>query len=188
MNTAIKNTALFAIVAALILITGFVQSWNSALLILNMGLISAIMALGVNLQWGIAGLFNVGIMGFVALGGLATVIVSMAPVGEAWRAGGLGVFVALAMGAATIALTVLITRRKPPSRLRTLALLGTIVGGFFLFRAIFDPSVSAIEAINPASTGNLGGLGLPILLAWPVGGLFAAGAAWVIGKTAPRAI
>jgi hypothetical protein len=66
-----KNIGLFFLVACLILGTGFVQSWNTALFILNMGLVSAIMALGVNLQWGFAGLFNVGIMGFVALGGLA---------------------------------------------------------------------------------------------------------------------
>ena len=58
----LKITLLFAIVVFLILITGFVQSWNTALLILNMGLISAIMSLGVNLQWGFAGLFNVGII------------------------------------------------------------------------------------------------------------------------------
>ncbi len=38
--------------------------------------------------------------------------------------------------------------------------------------------------MNPALTGYLGGLGLPVLIAWPVGGLFAAAAAWVIGKTA----
>jgi branched-chain amino acid transport system permease protein len=61
--------------AALILGVGFVQSWNSALIILNMGVISAIMALGVNMQWGYAGLFNTGIMGFVALGGLGAVLV-----------------------------------------------------------------------------------------------------------------
>lgn len=79
MNETVKNTALFALVAVLIIGTGFLQSWNSALFILNFGLISAIMALGVNLQWGFAGLFNVGIMGFVALGGLATVLVSMPP-------------------------------------------------------------------------------------------------------------
>jgi ABC-type branched-subunit amino acid transport system permease subunit len=66
-----------------------VQSWNTALTIFNMGLISAIMALGVNMQWGYAGLFNVGVMGFVALGGLAAVLVSLPPVGEAWAAGGL---------------------------------------------------------------------------------------------------
>jgi branched-chain amino acid transport system permease protein len=44
--------------------------------------------------------------------------------------------------------------------------------------------VAAVEAVNPASTGYLGGLGLPIILSWPVGGLLAAGAAWAIGKVA----
>jgi len=53
-----------------------------------------------------------------------------------------------------------------------------------IYRRVFDPAVVAIEAINPASSGNIGGLNLPVLLAWPVGGLLAAGAAWVIGKTA----
>ena len=63
MNETVKNTGLFAIVAVLIVLTGVTQSWNAALLIIAMGLISSIMALGVNLQWGFAGLFNVGIMG-----------------------------------------------------------------------------------------------------------------------------
>ena len=36
-----RNIFLFAAMALLILLTGFLQSWNSALLILNMGLISA---------------------------------------------------------------------------------------------------------------------------------------------------
>ena len=76
MNPAIKNTALFGIVGILLLGTGVIQGWNSALLILNMGLISAIMALGVNLQWGFAGLFNIGVMGFVALGGLAPILLA----------------------------------------------------------------------------------------------------------------
>ena len=88
MNEAVKNTLLFVIVGGLILLTGFVQSWNTAILILNMGLISAIMAIGVNLQWGFAGLFNVGVMGFVALGGLAVVLVSTPPTPGAWAAGG----------------------------------------------------------------------------------------------------
>lgn len=68
MNPAIRTPLLFGFVAVLMIGTGIVQGWNSALLILNMGLISAIMALGVNLQWGFAGLFNIGVMGFVALG------------------------------------------------------------------------------------------------------------------------
>ena len=51
-------------------------------------------------------------------------------------------------------------------------------------RALFDPAVDAIEAVEPAKTGYLGGLGLPILFSWAVGGLFAAAAAWVIGRIA----
>ena len=43
---------------------GFLQSWNLSLAIVNLCLISAIMALGINIQWGYAGLLNVGVMGF----------------------------------------------------------------------------------------------------------------------------
>ncbi|OZB17911.1 MAG: branched-chain amino acid ABC transporter permease, partial [Rhodobacterales bacterium 34-62-10] len=184
MNEMVKNTGLFAIVALLIVITGVMQSWNTALLILNMGLISAIMALGVNLQWGFAGLFNVGIMGFVALGGLASVLIAMPPTDGAWAAGGYGIVLGLLMGAATIVAAVLTYQRMPNGTARTLAMLVILILGFFLYRAVYDPGVDAVEAINPASSGNIGGLGLPILLSWPVGGLLAAGVAWVIGKTA----
>jgi branched-chain amino acid transport system permease protein len=41
------------------------------------------MAIGVNIQWGYAGLFSTGIVGSVALGGLAVVLVSSRPVPEA---------------------------------------------------------------------------------------------------------
>jgi len=179
-----RNIALFALVACLIIGTGFYQSWNVAMALLNMGLISAIMALGVNMQWGYAGLFNIGIMGFVALGGLATVIVSMPPVGEAWAAGGYRVLFGLATGAATIVAAIQLWKRMKPGRKRALAMIAFLIAGFFIFRAIFDNGVAAVEAINPAATGYLGGLGLPILFAWPVGGVLAAGAAWLIGKTA----
>jgi len=179
-----RNILYFVAIAALIIITGMVQSWNSALLILNMGLISAVMALGVNLQWGFAGLFNVGVMGFVALGGLAAVLVSTDPVSEAWSAGGLRILFALAVGAGIIGVTIIAYRRITAARPRAIAI-ATILGlGFFVYRALLDPAVQAVEAVNPALQGNLGGLGLPIILAWPVGGLFAAGAAWIIGKAA----
>ncbi|MYM53943.1 branched-chain amino acid ABC transporter permease [Thalassovita mangrovi] len=184
MNDMMKKTGLFAIVGLMIVLTGFMQSWNTALQILNMGLISAIMALGVNLQWGFAGLFNVGIMGFVALGGLATVLVSTDPIPEAWSAGGFRILLALVLGAATVVAAVLAHTRMAPGKARALAVLAILIAGFFLYRGVFDPAVGAVEAINSASAGNIGGLGLPVLLAWPVGGLLAAGGAWVIGKTA----
>lgn len=179
-----RNPLLFAAVLALFVLTGFLQSWNSALTIFNMALISAIMALGVNIQWGYAGLFNVGIMGFVALGGLATVLVAMPPTGEAWAAGGAQIIAALAVGALSMTGAILTYRRMAPGRVRGVVLIGLLIAGFILYRWLFDPARDAVEAVNPASTGYLGGLGLPVILAWPVGGTLAAGAAWLIGKTA----
>ena len=66
-----RNIFFFFILAVLIMMVGIFQSWSLAFSIINVGLISAIMSLGVNIQWGYAGLFNVGIMGFAALGGEA---------------------------------------------------------------------------------------------------------------------
>ncbi len=174
----------FAAMAALIIAVGVLQSWNSALAILNMGLISAIMALGVNLQWGYAGLFNVGIMGFTALGGLAVVLTSMPPVPAAWAAGGGRMIVALLVGLGTIVGAVLIYPRLPKTRVRGLFLTAFLVVGFFIYRTLFDPAVAAIEAVDASTAGYLGGMGLPVLLAWPVGALLAAGAAWIVAKTA----
>ena len=184
MSDSVRNTIYFAGVALLIIITGFVQSWNTALFILNFGLISAIMALGVNLQWGFAGLFNVGIMGFVALGGLATVLVSMPATPGAWQAGGASVIGALVLGAATVVAAVILMTKMKASKLRSFSVFGVLVVGFFVYRGLFDPAVGLIEEIDPAATGYLGGLGLPVLLAWPAGGLLAAAVAWLIGKTA----
>ena len=47
-----------------------------------------LMALNVAIFLSYAGLFNAGVMGFAALGGLAAVLVSMDPVPSAWAAGG----------------------------------------------------------------------------------------------------
>ena len=180
----LKISLLFTLAAFLILITGFVQSWNTGLLILNMGLISAIMSLGVNLQWGFAGLFNVGIMGFVALGGLATVLVSAPPVYEAWSVGGTRIISALLFGVLALIVAGIWIKKILNKRLKFWGAIVIALASFFIYRAIFDVGVVAVEAVNPASTGYLGGLGLPVLMAWPIGGLLAAGAAWIIGKTA----
>jgi len=180
----LKISLLFTLAAFLILITGFVQSWNTALLILNMGLISAIMSLGVNLQWGFAGLFNVGIMGFVALGGLATVLVSAPPVYEAWSVGGTRIISALLFGVLAVIVAGIWIKKILNKQFKFWGTIVIALASFFIYRAIFDVGVVAVEAVNPASTGYLGGLGLPVLMAWPIGGLLAAGAAWIIGKTA----
>jgi branched-chain amino acid transport system permease protein len=171
----------FACMALLLLAVGFGQSWNVALGILNLCLISAVMALGVNIQWGYAGLFNVGIMGFAALGGLTAVLVSMPPVKEAWQAGGAGIGLTLLALLATIA-AILLVRRFVAPHWRFWATLLVLLVGLFAIRSVFEPAVERIEAVDPAYSGYLGGLGLPILFSWLLGGLVAAGAAWLIGK------
>ena len=85
----------YLIMFTLIILVGIFQSWSLALTILNYCLISAVMTIGANIQWGYAGLINFGIMGYTALGGLAVVLVSVAPVGEAWSVGGLNMIICL---------------------------------------------------------------------------------------------
>ena len=70
MNERMRSILLFAAMTLVLAIVGFVQSWSLALAIVNLCLISAVMSLGVNIQWGYAGLFNVGVMGFASLGGV----------------------------------------------------------------------------------------------------------------------
>lgn len=182
MSLNLRNIGYFAIMAGLLIFVGTNQSWNVALSLLNLCLISAIMALGVNMQWGYAGLFNVGVMGFAALGGMAAMLVSTKPVAEAWSAGASGVAIAFLMAAATIFLSVLAYRGLKKGPKRTLVMLVIGIGGYALVRVFFDPAVDAIEDVNPASQGFLGGLGLPIILSWGVGGLLAGAAAWFVGK------
>ena len=184
MTINLRNLALFAALAVLYVGTAMVYGWNLTLAIVNMALISAIMALVVNMQWGYAGLFNIGIMGFVALGGLAAVLVSMPPVADAWAAGGVRLLLGLVLGAASVVAAMLVWARMPKGRARGLAVTGVLIAGWVVFSLVFDPAKQAVEAVSPASTGYLGGLGLPVLLSWPMGGVLAAGAAWAIGKTA----
>ncbi|WP_149586936.1 branched-chain amino acid ABC transporter permease [Tabrizicola flagellatus] len=179
-----RNVLMFAGVAMLFILTGMLQSWNLSLNILNLALLSCIMAIGVNIQWGYAGLFSTGIVGSVALGGLAVVLVSSKPVPEGWAAGGPQIVEALAFAALAIGLATWMYRKLPPGTGRTLGLALYLVVAFFIYRMILDPAVTAVEANNPAQAGNIGGLGLNSLIAWPVGALMAAAAAWVIGKIA----
>lgn len=163
---------------------GFGQSWSVALSILNLCLVSAIMALGVNMQWGYAGLFNVGVMGFTALGGLAAILIAKPPVTQAWQAGGVGIALAALIIIICAVLVKLTRGAMAAGWARTLSVVLIVALGLMAFRSFLDPAVEAIESVDSARTGYLGGLGLPILMAWPVGALLAAGAAWLVGKVA----
>jgi len=180
--SAFRNIGYFLIMAVLIVLVGQFQSWNLALSILNLCIISAIMSLGVNMQWGYAGLFNVGVMGFAAMGGLAAMLISVPPVREAWSAGGIGVIFGVLALILTVVAAVFTYKKMNGKPFRTFVVVLVCVVGYALLRSLFDPATYAIEKVNPASTGFLGGFGLPIILSWPVGGVFAGAAAWVVGK------
>ena len=183
MTQSRRTIMLFAGMAALLAFVGFGQGWDVALLLLNMCIISAIMALGVNIQWGYAGLFSIGSMGFAALGGLAGVIVSAKPVPGAWQAGGLGIIGGLITAIVTIVLGVMAWRRLAHlGRWRYWLTAMIILVGFIGMRSLMGPAIAAIEKVDPAAAGYLGGMGLPIILSWGVGGILAAAAAWVVGK------
>ena len=180
-----KNViAAYSVMLVLIFLVGIFQSWSIALSILNYCLISAVMTIGANIQWGYAGLINFGIMGYTALGGLAVVLISVAPVPEAWNAGGLNLIICLIIIILTVILIKYLITKYENLKNKTLIITSIIILGIILVRFISAPAIENIESIDPAKTGFLGGLGMPVLLSWIVGGLFAAGVAFVVGKIA----
>ena len=174
----------YVIMMGLIILVGIFQSWNLALSIFNMCLISAVMTMGANVQWGYAGLINFGLMGYAALGGLAAVLISVDPVPEAWSAGGFDILMCLWLIIAIVFLIRFILKNFEKSKIRTYGIAGIIIAGIVIIRITSESGIEAIEAVNPATTGFLGGLGLPIVFSWIVGAFFAAGLAFIVGKVA----
>ena len=184
MRKNLNVIAAYSIMMVLILMVGIFQSWNIALSIFNLCLISAVMTMGANIQWGYAGLINFGIMGYTALGGLAAVLISVDPVQEAWRAGGFDILMALWLIVVMVLVIRFILKRFEKSKIRTYSIAAIIISGILLIRFSAEPGIEAIEAVDPAKTGFLGGFGLPIVFSWIVGALFAGGLAFIVGKVA----
>ena len=174
---------LFISMFILIAFVGFFQSWNLALTIFNLCIISSIMSLGINVQWGNAGIVNFGVMGFAALGGLANIIISMPPTENAWDAGAIFILFGIIIFILSIIFSVLIWLKSGLSKKKKYIInFLLIILGYFLMRFIIDAPIKSIEAIEPAKTGYLGGLDLPIIISWPTGGLLAGLIAYIIGK------
>ena len=174
----------YLIMIILIILVGIFQSWSIALTILNYCLISAVMTMGANIQWGYAGLINFGIMGYTALGGLAVVLVSVAPVEEAWKVGGFNMILCVGIIIGIILSVRYALQKIEKSKKKNYIIAAIIITGLLLIRFISAPAIEGIESVEPAKTGYLGGLGMPVLFSWIVGGLFAAGLAFIIGKVA----
>ena len=120
----------------LIIAVGVLQSWTIALTILNYCLISAVMTIGANIQWGYAGLINFGIMGYTALGGLAAVLVNVPPVKEAWKAGGSGMVVSLILIISGVYIIRRVLRKFENSKKRNYIVAAIIIIGFVTIRSV----------------------------------------------------
>ena len=184
MRKNLNVIAAYSIMMGLIILVGIFQSWNIALSIFNLCLISAVMTMGANIQWGYAGLINFGIMGYTALGGLAAVLISVDPVQDAWKAGGFDILTSLLIIVVMIMAIRFVLKKYEKSKIRTYSIAAIIIAGIVIIRITAEPGIEAIEAVEPAKTGFLGGLGLPIVFSWIVGALFAGGLAFVVGKVA----
>ena len=184
MRKNLNVIAAYSIMMGLIILVGIFQSWNIALSIFNLCLISAVMTMGANIQWGYAGLINFGIMGYTALGGLAAVLISVNPVQEAWSAGGPNILFSLFFIIGMVFAVRYVLKKYEKSKIRTYIIATIIILGIIIIRFVSEPGIEAIEEVEPAKTGFLGGLGLPIIFSWIVGALFAGGLAFVIGKVA----
>jgi branched-chain amino acid transport system permease protein len=138
--------------------------------------------MGVNIQWGFAGLINFGVMGFLAIGGLATVLISVPPVVEAWSAGGLGMILSGIFIVLIVLFVFFINKKFYDFKYKNYFIFIIIILSIPLLKLISGPSISKIESINAATSGFLGGMNLPIIFSWFFGGVLSAGVAFIIGK------
>ncbi|WFF41610.1 branched-chain amino acid ABC transporter permease [Salinicola endophyticus] len=141
----------------------------------------AILALGLTIQWGYAGQFNAGIMGFVALGGFSATFFSI-PVNHAFWAsdlpGRLGwVLLAIVAAVALVFAVSRIDRLGVPRWLRTLV---TVLVALVAYLVVISWLRSVTGDIE-SQVDFIGGLGLPVWLGWIVGGVLAGGIGYLIG-------
>jgi branched-chain amino acid transport system permease protein len=178
-----RSVLLFAGLFGLFAIIGFVLGAANITLLLVQSFAFALIALGLNIQWGYGGLFNFGIMGMMMLGGAAVSFVSYPINPEFWGSEG-----PLMLGKALLAFAVgfaLVWCARKSDRIgirggwkTALTVLAWIVA-YIIYRSQIDPAAAYIEGL---SSGWIGGLGLHPILGWLFGGVLAAAVAYIVGK------
>ncbi|GLQ54239.1 branched-chain amino acid ABC transporter permease [Devosia nitrariae] len=177
-----RGLLLFVAMFVMIVMVGMVQGTASMLLILTQATAYALIALGLNIQWGYGGLFNFAIMGFLMVGGASTVFLSY-PVNTAfWDSDGpmlLGrALVALLIGLGLVMLARQSRRIGISGRIRTALIVLAWFAGYVIYRSQIDPAAAYIES----TAGFIGGLGLHPVLGWAFGGLVSAVIAFFVGR------
>jgi len=140
-----------------------------------------IIALGLTIQWGYAGLFNAGIMGFIALSAFVSMLISF-PVNDAFWASGdaaplARVFAGLGLGIAVTWGINKLPALQSRTKLRRVLVIIAFVITYLVFMQSLAPVASSIEK----TSGFIGGFGLPVWMGWAAGGIVAGVLAWFVG-------
>ena len=177
-----RDLTLFAGLALLVAIIFLTQGSVYSLRMLVEAGCYAMIALGLTIQWGYAGLFNVGVMGFIAAGAASSVLITFPTNPDFWNSSGpqlVAMFlVKLALSAALLWLANISGRFGAGRRLRGLLIVIAIAVAYLVLSAHMTTMAEQIEA----NSGWIGGLGLPVLVGWIVAGVVAGVIAWFVGK------
>ncbi|MET0439847.1 MAG: branched-chain amino acid ABC transporter permease [Devosia sp.] len=179
-----RSLTLFGGLFVLILLMGWVMGAPFTSSRLVEAAAYALIALGLNIQWGYGGLFNFGIMGFLMVGGAAVTFISY-PVNPVFWGGEGPAMLGKALFAFAIGALLVLAARKADRVGITgkwkaaLTVLAWFVA-YILYRSQIDPAAAYIE--SAAGGGWVGGLGGHPVLGWLFGGVLAAGIAYVVGK------
>ena len=178
-----RSIILFIGLFLLFAVIGWALGAANISLLLVQSFAYALIALGLNIQWGYGGLFNFGIMGFLMLGGAAVTFVSFPMNAEFWNSDGPMMLGRALIAFAAGALLVLGVSKSDKLGIRgswktALTVVAWIIA-YIVYRSQIDPAAAYIEKLG---TGWVGGLGLHPVLGWLFGGVLAAGVAYIIGK------
>lgn len=177
-----RSLILFAGLFALFVVLGIILGSANITLLLVQSFAYALIALGLNIQWGYGGLFNFGIMGFMMLGGFAVTFISYPINQQFWGSDGPMLLARAVLAFAAGMLLVIAARRADRVGIRgrwksVLTVIAWIVA-YIIYRSQIDPAAQYIEA----NAGFVGGLGLHPVLGFAFGGLLAAGVAYIVGR------
>ena len=181
-NPLHRGLILFAAMFVLVVVVGLTQGSASILLILTQATAYALIALGLNIQWGYGGLFNFAIMGFLMVGGASTVFLSH-PVNMAfWESDG-PIMLGRALIAFLIGVALVLGARQGHrvginGKWKAALIALAWFAGYIIYRTQIDPAAAYIES----TAGFVGGLGLHPVFGWLFGGLVSAVIAFFIGK------
>ena len=202
-NDVTKITALLVVIYAVYLVTGAVLGFevrgqiNSIASLTFYIAVFALLALALNLHWGYTGLFNIGIVGFMAVGIYTMAVVSKAPLfaAETGRSGGFGMPIIVGIIAGTVVAALLgLVVALPALRLRADYLAIVTIAMSEILRFTFLSGDLEQFTIAGYVVGLGGGSGLILDFTQPVEAFFSAFGLWnaylgfvdVVGAVVPN--